>query len=183
MTILRDRSGDSASLGDDSLLSHPLFGGGLPPQAEFFLSEAGEHYSNAELALEYLHRAEALAPGHFAVLIGFYRFFFYKGRLQEALNIANVCLTKTAREKNFSTDWREVRAQDADFGDYDDVVARFYMFCLKGYAYLRLRLGDYDEGRAAIAKLFELDATDKINARLLLDILQRQQEEADDDEG
>lgn len=183
MSLISDSRADSAPLGDDSLLSHPLFGGGLPPQAEYFLSQAGENYSNAELALDFLSRAENLAPGHFAVLIGFYRFFFYKGRLQEALNIANVCLTKTAREKNFAVDWREVRAQDADFGDYDDVVARFYMFCLKGYAYLRLRLGDYDEGRAAIAKLFELDATDKINARLLLDILQRQQEEADDDEG
>ncbi len=36
-----------------------------------------------------------------------------------------------------------------------------------------MRLGDFAEGRAAVDKLLELDASDKINARLLFDILQR----------
>ena len=62
-------------------------------------------------------------PDHFAVLIGFYRFYFYKGRLREALTIAKICLAKAAREKNFAADWRDVQPDDADFGDYDDVIA------------------------------------------------------------
>jgi hypothetical protein len=92
-------------------------------------------------------------------------------------------MAKAAREKNFATDWRAVETGDAAFGDYDDVIARFFMFCLKGYAYLHLRLGDMAEGRAALEKLIQLDATDKINARLLFDILERQHEydEADDE--
>ncbi|MBB4198433.1 tetratricopeptide (TPR) repeat protein [Rhodoblastus sphagnicola] len=158
---------------EEGVLSHAIFGGGLPLQAERALEQAGLNYADPQTAEAFLRDAEAAAPDHFAVLIGWYRYFFYKGRLEEALAIGKRCLTKTAREKNFCTDWRDVRATDADFGCYDDVMARFFMFCLKGYAYLHLRLGDLDEGRAAAEKLLELDPTDRVNAKLLLDVLQR----------
>jgi tetratricopeptide (TPR) repeat protein len=158
---------------EDGVLSHPLFGGGLPSEAERALEQAGLSYAEAEKAEVFLRAAEVAAPDHFAVLIGWYRYYFYKGRLAEALAIGRRCLIKTAREKNFATDWREVRAGDAAFGSYDDVMARFFMFCLKGYAYLHMRLGDIEEGREASLKLLELDPTDRINARLLLDVLAR----------
>src|SRR5271166_4784594 len=61
---------------------------------------------------------------------------------------------------------------DAAFGSYD-ALPRFYMFTLKAYAYLQLRLGDTGEGRDAVLKLLELDPADRINAGLLLDVLQR----------
>lgn len=158
---------------EEGVLSHPLFGGGLPAEAERALEQAGLSYADPEQAEAFLRAAECFAPDHFAVLIGWYRYYFYKGRLAEALAIGQRCLVKTAREKNFATDWREVRAGDAAFGSYDDVMARFFMFCLKGYAYLHLRLGDLEEGREASLKLLELDPTDRINARLLLDVLAR----------
>jgi tetratricopeptide (TPR) repeat protein len=184
MTTARQQSRETSPAGEDSLLSHPLFGGGLPPLAEQYLSQAGDNYASDRVAEDYLSQAQELAPDHFAVLIGFYRYYFYKGRLQEALAISKICMAKAAREKNFATDWRAVQKEDAQFGDYDDVIARFFMFCLKGYAYLLLRLGDFAEGRAAIEKLLQLDTTDKINARLLIDILERQkaEEEQVDDE-
>jgi hypothetical protein len=47
------------------------------------------------------------------------------------------------------------------------------MFCLTGYAYLNMRLGDLAEGRVAVEKLLQLDPSDKIGARLLFDILER----------
>ena len=158
---------------EESVLSHPLFGGGLPPAAERALEQAGLNYSDPAKAEVFLREAEAAAPDHFAVLIGWYRYYFYKGRLAEALAIGKHCLAKAAREKNFSTDWREVRASDAAFGSYEDVMARFFMFCLKGYAYLHMRLGDLREGREALEKLLDLDPTDRINAKLLLDVLGR----------
>jgi tetratricopeptide (TPR) repeat protein len=166
-------SGEPPVFGEDSLLSHPLFGGDLPALAEEHLRQAGLSYASYDIAEDHLRQAQKAAPDHFAVLIGFYRFYFYKGRMNEALELANICLAKAAREKNFAADWRDVQPEDADFSDYEDVLARFYMFCLKGYAYLHMRLGNLEEGGAAIAKLLELDRTDKINATLLLDILGR----------
>ncbi len=177
------RGGETSCSSEDSLLSHPLFGGGLPPQAEQQLQQAGLSYQHDAIAEDHLRRAQDMAPDHFAVLIGFYRFYFYKGRLDEALGLARICLAKAAREKNFPADWRDMRAGYADFSCYDDILARFFMFCLKGYAYLNMRLGDLAEGRAAVEKLLELDPGDKIGARLLLDVLQRaDQQDAEDDE-
>jgi hypothetical protein len=53
------------------------------------------------------------------------------------------------------------------------MLPRFYLFTLKGYAYLQMRLGNLEEGRTAVMKLLELDPTDKVGARVLLEVLER----------
>lgn len=163
----------SRPLLEDALLADALLGGGLPPEAEEHLWQAGLSYHLDEVAERHLQEAQMLASGHPAVLIGLYRFYFYKGRLAEALEIAKVCLEKAARENSLPPDWRTVTASDAEFGRYDEMLPRFFLFTLKGYAYLHMRLGNLEEGRAAAMKLLELDPSDKIGARLLLGVLER----------
>lgn len=171
---------DSDALTPEALLASAVMGGGLPPEAQDHLWEAGLAYQQDEVAEAHLRQAEACAPDHAAVLIGFYRFYFYKGRLRECLEIANRCLRKAQRETNLPADWRDVRPGDAEFSRYDRLMPRFFMFTLKGYAYLQMRLGNLDEGRLAVDKLLELDPSDKVNARLLRDILERAGQEDDD---
>jgi tetratricopeptide (TPR) repeat protein len=158
---------------DDALLADALLGHGLPEAAEYHLWEAGKAYHQDDVAEQHLREAQALAPDHAAVLIGLYRFYFYKGRLAEALDVAKVCLAKAARENNLAADWREVAAGDAVFSRYEEILPRFYLFTLKGYAYLQMRLGNLEEGRAAVLKLLELDPSDKIGAKVLLEVLER----------
>lgn len=165
---------------EDALLADAVLGAGLPAAAERELRRAGQSYQMTEVALAHLREAEALAPEHPAVLIGFYRFYFYKGRLTEALAVAERCLAKSARDNGFAADWRQVSADEADFGRYDAVLARFFLFTLKGYAYLQMRVGNLAEGRAAAAKLIELDPADKIGARVLLDVAERAGRDDDD---
>ena len=161
------------SIGEKALLADALLGTGLPAAAEEYLYQAGLAYQHDDIAERYLRDAQALAPDHAAVLIGLYRFYFYKGRLREALEVAKRCLEKAARENNLPADWRDVTAGDAVFNRYEDMLPRFYLFTLKGYAYLQMRLGNLDEGRAAVMKLLELDPSDKIGARVLLGVLER----------
>ncbi len=161
------------AMGEDALLADALLGGGLPPEAEDHLWQAGLSYHLDDIAEGHLKEAEALAPGHAAVLIGLYRFYFYKGRLRDALEIAKQCLEKAARENRIAADWRNVSAGDAPFGRYEEILPRFFLFTLKGYAYLQMRLGDLDEGRVAAMKLLELDPSDKIGAKVLLEVLDR----------
>jgi tetratricopeptide (TPR) repeat protein len=158
---------------NEALVTGALLGRGLPSEAEHHLWEAGLSYHLDDIAERHLREAEMLAPGHAAVLIGLYRFYFYKGRLAEALDVARRCLSKAAQENNLPTDWRHVRASDAEFSRYENILPRFFLFSLKGYAYLQMRLGETDEGRLAVQKLLELDPTDKIGARVLLGVLDR----------
>ena len=154
--------------------SFECLGEGLNSKAEEHLRLAGFHYQDDSLALRHLEQAEALAPGHAAVFISRYRFFFYKNRLQDALAVGRECLKKSARDIGCSEDWRLVKPEDAAFGQFEAILPRFFMFTLKGYAYLNMRLGDLDQGRAAIGKLLELDPSDKVGARVLLGVLERQ---------
>ena len=87
--------------------------------------------------------------------------------------MARACLEKAAKDNGLPLDWREVKPADAAFGDFGAILPRFYLFTLKGYAYLNMRLGHIEEGRAAIAKLLELDPSDKIGAKVLLGVLDR----------
>jgi tetratricopeptide (TPR) repeat protein len=161
------------SLPDERLLADAVLGGGLPEEAERHLTLAAASYHQGEVAEQHLRIAEIAAPGHVAVLIGLYRFYFYKGRLAAALGVAQVCLAKAARDNQLPQDWRNARAADAPFGDYDKALPRFFLFTLKGYAYLNMRLGNLAEGRDALTKLLELDPSDKVGAKVLLDVLDR----------
>lgn len=158
-------------------------GHGLAPIAEEQLRLAGLHYHDEDTAVRYLDRAESLAPGHAAVYIGRYRFFFYKNRLKEALAVGAECLKKAGRDLGCGEDWRSARPEDAPFGEFDAIMARFFLFTLKGYAYLNMRLGNLEEGRAALMKLLELDSSDKIGARVLLDVLERQGRDDENGDG
>lgn len=157
----------------DTVTASPLLGGGLPAAARRHLDRAAERYHLTDVAETHLREAAALAPGHVAVLIALYRFYFYKGRLLDALHVARQCLSKAMTENLLGDDWRAVRAGDARFSDWDALVPRFFLFCLKGYAYLNLRLGMLAEGRAAAEKLIEIEPFDRIGARVLLDVLDR----------
>ncbi len=168
------------SLFETTALADALLGRDLPPEAEAELRLAGMAFQSDEKAERHLLRARAHAPDHPAVLIGFYRFYFYKGRLEDALLIARICLLKAARDNALNPDWRRVAPEDANFGSYSAILPRFYLFTLKAYAYLELRLGHLEEGRDAALQALALDPTDKVGAKVLLDVLGRMGE-ADDD--
>lgn len=166
---------------EDALLADALLGGGLPAMAELHLNQAGLSYRHDDVAEQHLRVAQALAPDHAAVLIGLYRFYFYKGRLSEALDVARICLAKAARDNGLDADWRRIFREDADFGSYDAILPRFYLFTLKAYAYLQMRLGELAEGYEVVEKLLDLDPSDKLNARLLLDVWRRKGADEDDE--
>ncbi len=150
-----------------------ILGEGLPEEADRLLRAAAASYDAGDAALKYLMEARLLAPTHPATLIGLYRFYFYKGRLAEARDVAETCLARAAIDYSLPLDWRHVAASDAAFGDFEAVGPRFFMFSLKGYAYLSMRLGELDESAAAIDKLLTLDPADRIGAKTLRDVLER----------
>lgn len=171
--------GESDAL-ERAILSSPLLGGGLPSEAQAHLDKAAARYHLTDVAETHLQQAAELAPDHAAVLIAFYRFYFYKGRLAEALQIAQVCVNKAMLLNVLGEDWSLVQPGDARFGEWDALLPRFFLFSLKGYAYLNLRLGRLEEGRRAAEKLLALEPRDRIGAQVLIDVLNRLEAQEDD---
>jgi hypothetical protein len=162
---------------DDAVLGH-----GLPGAAEHALAEAGAWRADPPRTMAALMRAKAAAPEHPAVLIAFYRHYFYGHQLRPARDIARKALVVGARRLGLPPLWRDVPDQ-ALAGAQDDVTTRFYLWVLKGYAYLSLRLGDPAEARDALAKLRALDPEDRVGAALLEAVRQRHERGDDDDQG
>lgn len=73
-----------------------------------------------------------------------------------------------------------MRPADAAFDSYD-AMPRYYLFTLKAYAYIQMRLGRLAEGREAVAKVLELDPGDKLGASVLQGVLDRLEAEDGDE--
>jgi hypothetical protein len=151
----------AASAFDDAVL-----GLALSPALEAALHEAGACQHEPAAAMAALMRAQTLAPDHPAVLIALYRYHFYGHRLHAARDVARRALLLGARQLNLPPLWRDVPRR-ALSGAEHDACTRFYLFVLKGYAYLSLRLDDDVEARDALALLRELDPQDRVGAALL----------------
>ncbi len=175
------------SLGLDSSLTGELndwlesacLGGAITAEVAEDLQRAAAAYHLDGVAEGYLLQAYARAPEHPAVHIALYRFYFYKNRLSEALEVAQRCLVKTAMDLNLPQDWQAVTPQHADFSTYA-AAPRFYLFTLKGCAYLHMRLGEMDTGAAMVDKLTMLDPADRLGGSVLRGVLERMGQDDDD---
>lgn len=183
MTAIEPRSAVDEAWGGFDVA---VLGGGLCPQVQDLLARAGACRQDVAQASALLDQAEALAAGHPAVLIARYRFHFYGHRLDEARSVAREAL-KMARQalRREAVGHVDVSPLPSDEQVRFDAAVRFYLFSLKGYAYLCLRLGDLAEGRLALAELQRLDPQDRLGGSLLAQVLMRAERadrgEADED--
>jgi len=142
----------------------------LNPEAGRCLEEAAETYGDAQ-AEAALMRAYFLAPEHPMVLVALYRYFYYQHRLEDALQVAERVLRVFALRLELPEDWRDL--DDARLGNgvlISMALVRFYMLALKGAGYLQLRLGEYEPALARLQKVVEIDSSDRLGARALLDV-------------
>lgn len=146
-------------------------GAGLSPQVSSLIARAGLLHQQPQEALALLEQAQAAAPRHPAPLIALYRFYFYNHQLVQARAVGEDALA-IART-----------ALGPDFGDVPppaeatrhDAAVRFYLFALKGLAYLNLRLGAMEDAYAQLKELRRLDPNDHVGGAVLLHVLIRHQ--------
>lgn len=158
------------SFGDDlAAFADGAIGKGLSPQVEALIAQAGRLRHMPHQALPLLESARAAAPRHPAPLIALYRFHFYGHQLEQAraVGVDALAVARTALGPDFGDEPPSFEA--ARF----DAAVRFYLFTLKGLAYLNLRLGEFEEARVLLAELRRLDPQDHAGAALLAQVLAR----------
>lgn len=172
MSTLTDPDTDALQAFADGAL-----GGNLPGPVQDWIAQAGRLRDRPAEALSLLERARSAAPWHPAPLIALYRFHFYAHRLAEARAVGEAALGVAARVlggrfEQVPPSLPEVR---------HDVAVRFYLFTLKGLAYLSLRLGEHARARMVLQQLRWLDPEDVVGGALLLHVLQRHEAGGDPD--
>lgn len=141
------------------------------PQVDAWLAAAAEQYAEGN-AEQPLLAAQRLAPDNLTVLVGLYRFYYYQHRYADALAIAERVMAVVGPRLGLPAHWRQldqaalVTAAARGFG-----LLRFHLLALKGAGYLSLRLGRFEQGKAMLVKVAELDQGNRLGARLLLDVL------------
>lgn len=149
----------------------------IAPEVDTLITQASDCYGEPQAEL-YLLRAYFLAPEQLTVLVAIYRYYFYQHRLTDARVVAARALTIASQRLGIATDWRDVQRDGIEsLAPQAMGLLRFYLLVLKASAYLYLRLGDIETGRAQIEKLLQLDARDQLGGKILLDVLN--QNEAD----
>ena len=169
---------DRLPLDDDlAAFADGAIGGGLSPQVAALITQAGLVRHLPLEALPLLEQARAAAPRHPAPLIALYRFYFYGHQLLQARAVAEdaLAIARTALGLNFGDE------PPSDEQARYDAAVRFYLFTLKGLAYLNLRLGALDEAHLLLGELRRLDPQDHVGGALLAHILARSEKGEDAD--
>jgi len=166
---------DAGSLGlDDAAVAFAdlAIGGGLDPQVDALIAQAGLLRDRPLEALPLLERARAAAPRHPAPVIALYRFHFYGHRWTQARAAGEdaLAMARTALGPNFGDE------PPSDESARYDAAVRFYLFTLKGLAYLNLRLGDLEDAHLLLAELRRLDPRDRVGGALLAHVLERHEQ-------
>jgi hypothetical protein len=161
---------DSLSFTDDlAAFANSVIGAGLSPPVIALLEQAAGLYAQPQTALALLEQARKQAPSHPAPLIALYRFHFYGHRLVQARDVGEdaLAVARSALGPNFGD------LPPDDQATRHNAAVRFYLFVLKGLAYLNLRLAELNEARQLLRELRRLDPQDHIGGGLLSHVLVR----------
>ncbi len=157
------------SANDLAAFADGAIGGGLSPQVSALITRAGALRQQPQEALALLEQAQAAAPRHPAPLIALYRFYFYGHQLAQARSVGEdaLAIARTALGPDFGDE------PPTDEAARHDAAVRFYLFTLKGLAYLNMRLGAMDEAHVLLKELRRLDPSDHVGGAVLLHVLTR----------
>lgn len=140
-----------------------FYAGVLPARAGSLLEEAMSVYADTARAESLLQQAQREAPDALPVYFSLYKFYFYKGDLEEAERSARLALDTAARQAGFSSDFQSLTPDTTDWTRHDG-PQHFYLFSLKALAFIRLRRGDKSGCEQILEKLGELDKEDTVGA-------------------
>ena len=149
----------------------------IHPRAKHYIESAAGFYGQGDAEAEcLLLNAGDLAPDNLAVMVAQYRFYYYQHRYKDALKVSARALAVVGRRLDFPASWRQLSIEHMGLGTLHSMqLVRFYLFALKGCAYLNLRLEQLTPAREILEKILELDSADRIGARELLIVIRRRE--------
>ncbi len=143
-----------------------------PEAAMALLGKAARSWGETSRVLGFLQEADRLYGTHLPVVIGFYKVLFYKGRLREAIPLAERAAAIMAGRLGLPGRFEDVSPEDAPFAEYE-AGPRFYLFAMKAVGYLYARLGEIDRGLRILERIRILDDRDLMGIAPLVTVIRR----------
>lgn len=140
------------------------------PAARLMEQAAAAAYGQPNRAEILLWSAQAMYPECLPIYFALYKFYFYKGRLDEAERAARFALRAAAWAGGFPAEWASLNRTTVDWTDVRG-PQHFYLFSLKALAFIRLRRGARQDSLAILKKLEEIDPDDSVGASVIRDLV------------
>jgi tetratricopeptide (TPR) repeat protein len=145
------------------------FARGIHPQTNACLQEAAAS-PQADRAEALLNKAARLSPSLLAVDVARYKFYFYRGQLDQAEQVTLDTLSKAAQQGGFEPDWIQARLP-LEGRWQPESPERYYLYGLKALAFIRLRRGDREQARLILQALSRMDPEDLVGGSVIQSLL------------
>ncbi len=147
----------------------------VEPKVKQFLVLASENWEYTGLAEKYIREALFRAGNNLDVLVGAYRFFFYKSKPAAALQIANQVLQIVRKEENLPIPWEQLKP--ILVSRKNEPLIRLYLNAYAATGLILAKLGKIEEAMLVTERVKSIDDKRESCATTVFEVLTEPLEE------
>ncbi|MDJ0531294.1 MAG: hypothetical protein QNJ70_02150 [Xenococcaceae cyanobacterium MO_207.B15] len=149
----------------------------VEPEIKQLLLLASENWQNTSLAEKYIREALSRAGNNLDVLVGAYRFFFYKHQPAVALSIAQQVLQLITTQENLPVDWSQLKPILVTRKQEPHI--RLYLNAYAATGLVLAQLGKIEEAKLVSERVKEIDDKREFCATTVFEVITREPDEED----
>ena len=149
----------------------------VEPEIKQLLLLASENWEYTGLAEKYIREALFKAGNNLDVLVGAYRFFFYKHQPATALSIAQQVLQLIATKENLPIEWSQLKPILITRKQEPNI--RLYLNAYAAKGLILAQLGKIEEAKVISQKVREIDESREFCATTVFEVITRSPDEDD----
>ncbi|NEP44614.1 MAG: hypothetical protein F6K25_19520 [Okeania sp. SIO2G4] len=149
----------------------------VPEDVKSLLMLAVENWEDTETSENYINQALAKTEGNLDILIGAYRYFFYKNNMKMSLELADMVINEVKKRENLPDDWQEVKTILASRKNEQQINLLITAYAASGL--IIAKMGDLAKAKAISEEVQEIDDKNDL-AKILFDVITRPPDEDED---
>ena len=150
----------------------------VEPEIKQLLLLASENWEYTGQAEKYIREALSKADKNLDVLVGAYRFFFYKHQPAAALSIAQQVIQLIATRENLPIDWLQLKP--ILLSRKQEPTIRLYLNAFAAKGLILAQLGRLEEAKAISERVREIDDSREFCSTTVFEVITKSPDEEDE---
>ncbi len=139
---------------------------------------ATDNWENSSLSEQYINQALEKAGDNIDVLVGAYRFFFYKNKPEIALKIAKKVLNIIEEKENLPLEWEQLQPILKERQKEESI--RLYLNAYASQGYILAKMGEIEAAKLITERVKTIDEHRESCATTVFEVLTKDPDEDDD---
>ena len=149
----------------------------VPEDIKNLLMLAVENWEDTETSENYINQALTKTDGNLDILIGAYRYFFYKNNMKMSLQLAHKVIAEVEKRENLPSDWQELKSILARRKNEQQINLLITAYAASGL--IIAKMGNLAKAKVISEEVQEIDEKNDL-AKILFDIITRPPDEDED---